>query len=228
MAQLDRTYYLYEMATFADYFEQVITQYAYQFTGTVPSWVTADALPSPLNAYNFPNFDIAPPEGTSGTFSFGVTQTQISTLATATGTITINVLDILATPTELPHCVNANIAWLSPSGGWANYIFNGKGQATQDKGKAATFINNTGEKRFSRRDEVYQGVIVDTGKVSPTNADFIGDAFKAIQAYLWEDSGAFTTIMIDPQSFRRVRSGESYAEYSFEFIYAEEDVIQTQ
>jgi len=227
MILLDREYYLYEMATFADQFEPSFTQYFYAFTGAVPSWVTADPLPTPFTAFNFPQFDIDIPEGTTGTFTFGVTQTRVSDSATRTGTITINVSEILGQPLNLPHCQNVNITWLKPSGGWANFIFNGKVQSEQGKGSEATFINSEGQKRYSRREGVHQGLIVTTGKVSPTSADYIADAFKAIQAYLWDDSG-FVPILINPRTFRRVRSGESFAEYEFEFMYASEDVIQTQ
>jgi hypothetical protein len=224
---LDRTYDLFEMATFGDQFEQSITQYFYSFTGTVPSWVTAEPLPSPFGAYNFPQFEIDIPEGTLGTYTFGVTQTRLSDSSTLTGTITINVSDIAATPLDLPHCQNANLVWLDPSGGWESYTFNGKAQTEQGKGSDSSFINSDGEKRYSRIEEVHQGLIVTTGKVSPMSADFVADAFKAIQAYLWDDAG-FVPILIDRQTFRKVRSGESFAEYEFGFMYAIEDVIQTQ
>jgi hypothetical protein len=224
---LDRDYYLYEMASFADQFEPSITQYFYAFTGTVPSWVTATALPSPYTAFNFPQFNIDIPEGTTGSFTFGVTQTGILSGATQTGTINITASALVNQPINLPHCQNVNIGWLKPSGGWANFIFNGKTQAEQVKGDADTFINSIGEKKYSRRDGVHQGLIVTTGKVSPMSADYIGDLFKAIQAYLWDDSG-FVPIMIDPRTFRRVRSGDSFSEYEFAFVYAVEDVIQTQ
>ena len=227
MILLNRTYYLYEMATFADEFEPSVTQYFYAFTGTVPAWVTADPLPAPFTSFNFPQFNIDIPEDVTGVFTFGVTQTRFSDSSTQTGTITINVAEIVEQPLALPHCQNVNITWLKPSGGWANFIFNGKTQGEQGKGEDSTFINSIGEKRFSRREGVHQGLIVTTGKVHPMSADFIADAFKAIQAYLWDDSG-FVPIMIDPRTFRRVRSGESFAEYEFEFIYAVEDVIQTQ
>ena len=224
---LDRTYSLYEMATFNDEFEPSFTTFMYAFTGTVPTWVTTTALPAPYAAYNFPDFIVAPPEGVSGVFTFGVTQYDYINATTLTGTVTITILSLTENPIALPHCINTNLAWFDPIGGWENFIFNGKAQAEQGKGKAATFVNSDGEKRFARRDEVHQGLIVTTGKVSPLSANFIADAFKSVQAYLW--SGAtFTPIMIDPQTFRRVRSGDSFAEYEFSFIYAVEDIIQTQ
>jgi hypothetical protein len=226
---LDRDYYLYEMASFADQFEPSITQYLYAFTGTVPSWVTADPVSAvpPFNVFNFPQFNIDIPEGITGLFTFGVTQTKISDGSTLTGTINITASALVNQPINLPYCQNVNIGWLKPSGGWANFIFNGKTQAEQGKGDADTFINSIGEKRYSRRDGVHQGLIVTTGKVSPMSADYIGDLFKSIQAYLWDDSG-FVPIMIDPRTFRRVRSGDSFSEYEFAFVYAVEDVIQTQ
>ena len=229
MILLDRTYYLYEMATFADQFEPSVTNYFYSFTGTVPAWVTADPLSItlPFSAFNFPQFNIDIPEDVTGTFTFGVSQYNYVTTVTVTGTITINVAEIVGQPLNLPHCQNVNITWQDPAGGWENFIFNGKTQSEQGKGDSATFINSEGEKRFSRREGVHQGLIVTTGKVAPMSADFIADAFKSVQAYLWDDSG-FVPIMINPRTFRRVRSGDSFAEYEFEFIYATEDVIQTQ
>jgi len=226
---LDRTYNLFEMANFADEFEPSIVEYLYAFTGTVPSWVTyypVSAVP-PFNAFNFPQFDIEIPEGTTGTYIFGVTQSKLSDASTLTGTITINVQAISGVVQSLPHCDKVNLVWLDPTGGWENYIFNGKTQTEQGKGTEATFLNSQGEKRYSRIDEVHQGLIVTTGKVALLNADFVADAFKAIQAYLW-DGSTFTPILIDRQSFRKVRSGESFAEYEFAFVYAVEDVIQTQ
>ena len=224
---LDRTYSLYEMATYNDEFEPFVGAYLYNFTGTVPTWITTTQMGGFYSAYIFPDFIVSPPEGVSGVFSFGVTQTSIAGGVTGTGTIEITILSLTENPIALPHCTNTNIVWFDPIGGWENFIFNGKAQAEQLKGKAATFVNSDGEKRFARRDEVHQGLIVTTGKVSPLSANFIADAFKSVQAYLW-DGAIFTPIMIDPQTFRRVRSGDSFAEYEFSFIYAVEDVIQTQ
>lgn len=224
---LDRTYDLFEMASFDDQFEENNNIYLYAFTGTVPSWVTTEALPTPFAAFNVPQFEINIPEGTSGAYTFGVTQTKISDSSTLTGTITINVSEIVEEPLPLPHCQNVNLVWLDPAGGWESFIFNGKTQTEQGKGSDSTFINSEGQKRYSRIEEVHQGLIVTTGKVSPISADFIADAFKSIQAYLWDDTG-FVPILIDRQSFRKVRSGESFAEYEFSFVYAVEDVIQTQ
>lgn len=226
---LDRTYNLFEMATFSDEFEPSIVEYLYAFTGTVPAWIIStpvSAVP-PFDVYIFPQFQINVPEDVSGTFTFGVTQTKISDASTLTGTITINVEEISGVVQSLPHCDKVNLVWLDPVGGWENYIFNGKTQTEQGKGTESTFLNSEGEKRYSRIDEVHQGLIMTTGKVAPLNADFIADAFKSIQAYLW-DGSTFVPILIDRQSFRKVRSGESFAEYEFAFMYALEDIIQTQ
>jgi len=226
--QYDREYFLFEMANFEDEFQPTVNNDYYKFTGTVPSWITTTEFsPSIANSIN-PQFGINIPQGTQGTFSFGVEHRQVVTnFLLGSGTITINVLLLENQPIVLPHCYKVNLVWLKPSGGWANFIFSGKYQATQEEGKSSTFINSSNEKRFSSKEDVHDGLMVTTGKVSPTSADFIADMHSSIQAWLWDDNG-FTPIIIDPQSFEKVRSGESYAEYEFKFMYAVPDVIQTQ
>jgi len=227
MAVLDRFYKIRDMGLFPDKFESWDTATAFKFVGA-PSWVGGEALPTPDPPYTKSNFNVLPPKGTTGNFTFTVEKYSYPALALLdTGTVTIDVLPFDAPNWETNVCDTAIIVWFNPIGGWSSYMFTGKQTATQEKGDARTFINVDGQKRYSSRDEVYQGVLVTTGKVPPTHATQISSLFKTIQAYLLLPDGSIP-ILIEPQSFRQVKRGEPYSTYEFEFMRGEMDVVPTQ
>lgn len=200
----------------------------YVWTGSPPSWFNTDPF-YPSSTEHYPTFSFTPPQGTYGSWLFGVQKYTNPGVLVSSGLFSIEIepLDVQIWDVG-SGCYTANLCWLDPSGGWESYLFKGKQQTFQDKGKASTYINSEGEKRFHRKDEVHQGTIITTGNVSPDHADFIADMHKAIQVYLWTSGNGFVPILINPETFKRVKSGDAFAQYDFEFRYAEEDVIQTQ
>jgi hypothetical protein len=225
---LNKFYKVWDMGYVKDKFETFDGLHYFKYTGTVPTWFTKEPfIVGSVN--NYPTFSFLPPITTSGTFTFGVEKYLASTATLVdSGVVTIDVQEQTQAVWNTDGCYTANLVWLDPSGGWESYLFVGNQQAFQDKGTSSMFVNSDGEKRFHRKDEVHQGTIISTGNVSSAHADFIADAFKSIQVYLWGAGNDFTPIIINPETFKKVKTGDSYARYDFEFRYAVEDVIQTQ
>lgn len=195
--------------------------YYYEFTN-VPSWFTYDEFGSPF---------YFTPQVTSGTFIIGVTQKLLSDGSTVdTGTITITVTDCVTeyTPT---CCDNVyNIAWLTPEGGWANYLFIGKATKGLDQDKGTDFKDSNNVLKWSEVQNVYDTIIVGTGHIPQTHVDFTKSLRYAIQAYLYDSStGTWSIpIVINRDNFTLYRRGDKFFEWTLEFKYALEITVQTQ
>jgi len=221
---LDRFYNTWDMGHIPDDVATYDGTFFYTYSNA-PSWFETEQI-SPGRF--FPSFSFTPPQGTAGTFTITVVEFFSSTgLLNSSGTITINLQAFVEPPWVIDFCFTTMLVWLDPSGGFESYTFSGKQQLFQDQGNSATYINSESEKRFHRKDEIHQGVVVTTGKITPVHSDFIADLFKSIQAFLVFEDGS-VPINIEPRPFNKVRSGESFAQYEFEFRQAVEDVIQTQ
>jgi len=226
---LNRFYKVFEMGFIPDELEEFDLTHHYEYTGTLPAWFNKHALGLLFPDKYYPTFDFLPPEGTSGTFTFGVKKYLFNTgTLVDTGIITINVQEFVADPYVIDFCNSGTLVWIDPSGGWESYTFFGKQQAFQDGGSGISFINGDGEKRWQSRDGVHQGVMQSTGNINRTHSDFIADLFKSVQVYLMQGGNVFVPIIIDPNTFRKPKSRLPFARYEFEFRYAVEDVIQTQ
>lgn len=225
---IGRAYWVRDMGTVADSVDTFEGTHYYTWSGTIPSWFNVEPF-YPGATEHYPSFTFTPPEGTYGSWLFGVSKYTNAGVLAENGFFTIDVLPFDSPVWNVPSgCYTANLVWLDPSGGWESYLFVGKQQTFQDKGKSSTYINADGEKRFHRKDEVHQGTIITTGNISPDHADYLADLFKSIQVYLWSNANGFTPILVNPETFKRVKSGDAYTSYDFEFRFAEEDVIQTQ
>ena len=224
---ISRTYHTWDMGFVSDSVEEWDGLHYFVFVGTVPAWFTPDPFYSG-STEQYPTFSFNPPQGTAGSFIFGVQKYTLAGVLVDVGVISINVQAFTQSVWNVDGCYTANIVWFDPSGGWESYLFVGKQQTFQDKGTESTFINSDNEKRFQRKDEIHQGVMITTGKVPTLHADYIGDAFKAIQAYLWTAGNGFEPIIITSRDFKRPKSGDAYSQYDVEFRYAIEDIIQTQ
>lgn len=233
---LNRFYKVFEMGLVVDRFEEVWSQnYHYVFTGTIPAWFNKYQLSALfVNQYRS-NFDFTPPQGTSGSFTFGVERYDFLTSNLVdTGIININVNTLQQAPIDVVNCNTANLVWFNPIGGWQSFIFSGKNQAFQDEGKANSFINSGNEMRWASKEDIYQGVRVTSGRLSPDQIEYVSSLFKSIQVYLWNansissDWPVSIPINIKPKSVNKVRDGESYAVLDFEFRHAVADVVQTQ
>jgi hypothetical protein len=225
---IGRSYWVHDMASFADEVDVYDGLHYYVWTGTIPSWFNVEPF-YPGATEHYPTFTFTTPQGLSDNFSFGIEKyTNAGVLVEAS--LVVILVQAWNNPIWTPEkgCYTANLAWFDPSGGWESYLFIGKQQTFQDKGTDTTYINSIGEKRFHRKDEIHQGTIITTGKVTVVHAEYIADLFKAIQAYLWTPEEGFIPIIITSKDFKRVKSGDAYAQYDFEFRFAEEDVIQTQ
>lgn len=225
---IGRAYWVHDMAVFADEVDVFDGAHYYVWTGTIPSWFNVEPF-YVGSVEHYPTFTFEVPQGFSGNVSFGIEKYTNAGVLVESSLVAI-LCESWNNPIWTPEkgCYKANLAWLDPSGGWESYLFVGKQQTFQDKGTDTTYINAQGEKRFHRKDEVHQGTIITTGKVTPTHAEYIADLFKSIQSYLWTSDGGFVPIIITSREFNRVKSGDSFAQYDFEFRFAEEDVIQTQ
>ena len=225
---ISRGYKNWDMGHVVDSVDTYDGNHYYVWSGTIPSWFQTEPFYSGSTEH-YPTFSFIPPEGTYGSWLFGVTKYTNAGVLVENGLFSIDIqpLSVQTWVTD-SGCYTANLCWLDPSGGWESYLFVGKQQTFQDKGKSSTYINSESEKRFHRKDEVHQGAMITTGNVPPAHADFIADMFKAIQVYLWTADNGFQPIIINPETFKRVKSGDAFSRYDFEFRYAVEDVIQTQ
>lgn len=224
---LNKFYKVWDMGYVKDKFEVFDGLHYFKYTGTVPAWFNKEPFFAG-STQNYPSFSFLPPQGTSGTSTFGIDKYNLSGTIVASGVVTIEVQELSQTPWIVNGCYTANLVWYDPSGGWESYLFVGNQEAFQDKGNSATYVNSDSETRLHRKEDVYQGVILTTGNITPAHSQFISDAFKSIQVYLWSTANSFEPIIINPETFKRVSSKDSYTRYEFEFRYAKADVIQTQ
>ena len=225
---ISRSYWVKDMGLVADSVDEFDGTHYYTWTGTVPSWFNVEPF-YPGSTEHYPSFTFTPPQGISYAGSWTVNKYTNAGALVESAFFFVFVNPFTADVWNVPSgCYTSNLCWLDPSGGWESYLFIGKQQTFQDKGKASTYINSDGEKRFHRKDEVHQGTIITTKNISADHAEYIADLFKSIQVYLWTSNNGFEPILINPETFKRVRSGEPFANYDFEFRHAEEDVIQTQ
>lgn len=224
---LGRNYYVKDLGTVYDSVDTFDGLHYYEWTGTLPSWFVPEPFFTGSTQY-YPTFSFTPPEGYSGTHLFGVRKLTNAGVVVDTALFQINVDPFNITVHEYKGCYTTNLVWLDPSGGWESYLFVGKQETFQDKGKSSTFTDSDGVKRLHRREDVHQGTIVSTGNVSREHSDFIADLSKSIQAYLWTETGDFVPILIESKDFIKPKSGDPFSRYEIEFRFAEEDVIQTQ
>ena len=225
---LNRFYRIKDMATFPDKFEDWDGVSAFKFVGTVPTWFQRSLMSPLFPDLYYPTFTIQVPNNTTGTFTVVVEKYSFPAgVLLESGTVNIFVQPWGVATWNVDQCNSATLAWLNPIGGWESYTFTGTQQPFTDKGSAQTFINYRGEKRYASRDEVHQGVMQSTGNLNAIHSRQIADLFKTIQAYIITADGTFP-IIIEPSSFRQVKSNEPWASYEFEYRLAEEDVIQTQ
>jgi hypothetical protein len=208
-----------------DYIDTGQPNYIVEYTGIVPDWFNNEGTQYG-QAFYF-NF-IAPAVATTVinfrimdimTFPF----TEIST-----GTITINA----GQGFELREicCDNIrNIAWLNSAGGWRSYVFTGKKQYKVDIGENTTFKTD-GVIRFSERKNVYDAELVTTGYIEKYDVEYCKSLRTAIQAFLYNEVTEQwdIPILIQPESFILFEDKQRFYQFSFEFIYAEELVIQSQ
>lgn len=225
---ITRAYWVRDMALVADSVDTFDGTHYYTWSGTIPSWFNVEPF-YPGSTEHYPTFTFTAPQGTSFAGSWTVNKYTNAGVLVETAFFFVLVNPFNTDVWTLPKgCYTANICWLNPSGGWQSYLFVGKQQLFQDKGKSSSYINSEGEKRYHRKDEVHQGAIITTGNINRDHSAYIKSQFKAIQAFLWTSNQGFVPIIITEDSFKEPKSGEPFAQYDFEFRYAEEDIIQTQ
>lgn len=224
---LSRSYAVTDMGTIVDNIDTDDGLHYYTW-GTVPDWFEVEPYYTGSTEH-YPTFSFNPPVGTLGSWLILCSKKRISDNALIDfGGVSIDISPLGVTLHKKKSCYNSNLVWLDPSGGFESFIFEGKQQAFQDKGKSSTFTDADNVKRLHRKDDIHQGVIISTGNVNREHSDFIADLNKSIQAFLWTDSGDFLPILIESKEFRKPLAGEPFSRYDIEFRYAEEDVIQTQ
>lgn len=226
---LNKTYKTWDMGFISDSLDVPFDGTHYYTYASPPAWFTATPISLLFPTLYLPEFSFLPPKGTSGTFTI-VTEKRTFPGGTlvSSGLITIDLQAQAQAVWNVDHCHTANLVWLDPSGGWESYLFIGKLQATQDKGETDTFVDQDNVTRNQRKEGLHQGTIVSSGKIPASHIDFLADAHKSIQVYLAEGGNVFTPIIIEPQSFKKVKSRQADDEYNFQFRHGAADVIQSQ
>lgn len=194
--------------------------YYYEMSGE-PSWFTWSSIG--IFGYD--------PLGETGAFVVDVVKKLVSDNSTVdTGTITINVQSCVDLYT--PSCCDNvyNISWLTPEGGWANYFFIGKATKGVEQGKGLDYIDANNVLRWGEVKEVYDTIIVGTGHIPQSHVDFTKSLRYAIQAYLYDSStGTWSIpIVVNRDSFTLYKRGDKFFEWTLEFKYAAEIIVQSQ
>jgi hypothetical protein len=145
-----------------------------------------------------------------------------------TGVITITIVSQFE---DYDNCCEnpTNIAWLSPLG-WVSYIFIGKRTFQVDIGSNKTFRDRFNTLKYSERTGVRNAVTVTSGYIPKHHIDYIAPLRYAVQVFLYNDiTGNWDIpIVINPDSFVNYKDGQKLFEVSFDFVYANEKLIQTQ
>ena len=198
--------------------EELGVAYLLSLTGE-PSWFTTSALNATF--YYQPT--------ATGVFVISV-ERYVGLSLVDSGTITITVTD--CTDDFIPRCCDNvfNIAWLSPEGGWKNYLFIGKATTSVEQGKGLDFKDSSRVLKWSEVQDVYDAIIVGTGAIPKSHIDYTKSLRFAIQAYQYDAStGGWTIpIIINREKFVMYKRGDHFFEWTLEFKYATEIIVQTQ
>lgn len=206
----------------SEYNELVTAEtYYYEYSG-YPSWFTWGDNGAP--------FYFNPPQ-TTDSFMIGIVKKLLSDGSTVdSGSITITVNDCVEDFT--PRCCDNifNIAWLSPEGGWKNYLFVGKATTGVDQGKGLDFKDSSKVLKWSEVQDVYDTIIVGTGAIPKNHIDYTKSLRYAIQAYQYDAStGGWTIpITINREKFSMYKRGDHFFEWILEFKYSAEIIVQSQ
>ena len=146
------------------------------------------------------------------------------------GTITLTINSCVTEYT--PRCCDNvyNIAWLDPNSGWKNYIFTGKATTGVEQDKGLDYKDENLVLKWSEVQDVYDSIIVGTGAIPKTHIDYTKTLRYAIQAFQYDEStGTWSIpIVIKRESFTMYKRGQHFYEWTLEFKYAQELIVQTQ
>lgn len=130
------------------------------------------------------------------------------------------------------NCCNnsINVGWFNRLGGWQNYPFSGVKTFEVEIDDTTTFKNFDRVKKYSEIKGVYTGEIVSTGNVPQSHADYLDSLRKSIQAFVYnEETYAWDLpILVDVGSYVKYTSRDKMFDIRVRFLYATEQIIQTQ
>lgn len=157
------------------------------------------------------------------------------------GTEYLIVINKLATCVDNAYankcCDSTNIVWVNSLGGFENYIFGGVRKVLElNDGDSATFKTQDLTLKNSQLQNIYNTVIVNTGKVPLSHLTKIESLRNSIQAWYYDSalpayyeySNRFIPIILDREGMILSDTKEKIVERSVKFRIAKEINIQSQ
>ncbi len=134
-------------------------------------------------------------------------------------------------------CDSTNIVWVNTLGGYENYIFGGIRKVLEiNEGDSDTFKTQDLTLKNSQLKNVYDTVVVNTGKVPLSHLEKLKSLRNSIQAWYYNEnlpayyewSSRFTPIILDREGMILSDTKEKIIERSVRFRIAKEINIQSQ
>jgi len=134
-------------------------------------------------------------------------------------------------------CDSTNIVWVNTLGGYENYIFGGIRKVLElNEGDSDTFKTQDLTLKNSQLQNIYDTVIVNTGKIPLSHLTKLKSLRNSIQAWYYNESlpsyyewaSRFTPIILDREGMILSDTKEKIIERSVRFRIAKEINIQSQ
>lgn len=165
---------------------------------------------------------------TPGTYTVVVNVKKGTADGDGLGTYTVSVIvKEVCTTLTTNCCEGLNIVWYNRQGGLQNFYFNGKSREFNVQQKdVAQYIDAQNIARFSRKKQVYRGVVVSAGDITKDQVDLLDYLRISIQQYVDATEDALP-IIVDPDSFTKYRRNDKFYDVTITFFYATPINIQT-
>lgn len=202
---------------------------------------TYSAVPSWFAQVNgFPVTDtfwvMTPPAESNTAYSFSWTveykdQTEAEILVNLTMLDYCNIVLGCDTPTDRkPLSV---LLWLTREGGWQYFPFNGRKSFKVNIPEAGTYKQTDYVLRNHSRDGVYDGETLTAREVEVQALDLLASLKQSIQVYYVDDFlnegyQEYKPVILQDRDFNKRKTGEKVFDVTVNFIYATEQVIQSQ
>lgn len=144
-----------------------------------------------------------------------------------TYTITINVLSVCETASEVCCTSAEQIVWINRDGGLQNFYFDGVREFSIDQREDEDYVDTSNVSRYSTTGKVKEGRIFSTKNISKTELNALDSLNYSIQA--WHLSGGeYLPISIGKGGYSKYTSRDKRFNASIRFTYSTPINIQTQ
>ena len=168
-------------------------------------------------------------QNTSMSDTFEVTVKEATSIGETLNTysVTINVLGVCETASNVCCTNSEQIVWLNRDGGLQNFYFDGVREFNIDQRDDEEYIDSGNASRYSTSGKVKDGRIFSTKNITKTELNALDSLNYSIQAWHLSDS-KYLPISISKGGYTKYNSRDKRFNASIRFTYSTPINIQTQ